>query len=77
MEHRIAYDPHMDLPITPGMEVEVETETGIQPRRVVEVTGDTVYVCGEEEFKRATVDRRQPVLCGFRKRWVVRVLQDR
>lgn len=40
-------------------------------RTVVSVAGDVIFVCKSEEFKRAEIDRRQPVSIGFRREYVL------
>jgi hypothetical protein len=39
-------------------------------RRVVEIKGDTVYICTEGEWLSARKERREPICVGFNKRYV-------
>jgi hypothetical protein len=38
---------------------------GVLQRRVVEISGDTVYICTEKEWQEASTDRREPDCVGF------------
>ena len=40
-------------------------------RRVVELRNETVYVCSEEEYKRAYQEKREPICVGFNTRYVL------
>lgn len=40
-------------------------------RRVVGVKGDTVVVCQAEEYKKAILEKREPVSVGFPIKYVI------
>jgi hypothetical protein len=44
---------------------------GVVKRVVVEVCGNTVYICREEEWERAKQEGREPDAVGFNRRFVV------
>jgi hypothetical protein len=51
----------------------VKAETiseGSVDRRVVEIKGDTVYICTEGEWLSAQDERREPICVGFNKRYI-------
>lgn len=51
--------------------VGVQTFTeGMVERRVVEIKGDTVYICRDEEWISANKEHREPLCAGFNKRYV-------
>jgi hypothetical protein len=39
-------------------------------RRVVEIKGDTIYICTEGEWLSAQKERREPICVGFNKRYI-------
>ena len=46
-------------------------------RRVVEIEGDMVYLCKEEEWLSARKENREPLCVGFNRVYVVPVRADR
>ena len=49
-----------------GDKVELQAFGGVQiTRRLVAVSGDTLLVCLEEEYKQAKSGGREPVVVGF------------
>lgn len=50
---------------------------GKEKRRVVENTGDTVYICTEEEWLSAQKEHREPVCVGFNQRYIALVTAAR
>jgi hypothetical protein len=51
----------------------VKAETisdGKLDRRIVEIKGDTVYICTEGEWLSAKKEHREPLCLGFHKRYV-------
>jgi hypothetical protein len=51
--------------------IEVQTfSEGVVRRRVVEIKGDTVYICLETEWEDASKQGREPECVGFNKRYV-------
>jgi hypothetical protein len=54
-----------------GCLVEVTAYKGeILKRRVVEIQGQTVYICREDEWQKATEERRDPESVGFNRQYV-------
>lgn len=45
-------------------------------KRVVGIDERNVYVCTEDEYATALVERREPICVGFRRQFVVRVLDE-
>ena len=43
---------------------------GLVQRKVVEIKGDTIYICTEKEWLSAQEDHREPVCVGFNRRYV-------
>jgi hypothetical protein len=43
---------------------------GFVSRRIVEVDGDTIYICTEAEWLSAKKDNREPLCVGFNQRYV-------
>ena len=39
-------------------------------RQVVELEGDTIYICKPEEWRKAREEGREPVCVGFNKRYI-------
>jgi len=57
----------------------VKAETiseGSVNRRVVEIKGDTVYICTEGEWLSAKTEHREPICVGFNKRYIHPVTAD-
>jgi hypothetical protein len=44
---------------------------GVVSRRVVEIVRNTVYVCTENEWRKAIKERRQPSCAGFNVEFVI------
>ena len=44
---------------------------GALDRRIVEIYGETVYVCTDQEWQNAQNDRREPECVGFNRRFVL------
>jgi len=42
-------------------------------RRIVEVEGDTIYICTQKEWLSAQKENREPVCVGFNKRYIAPV----
>lgn len=60
----------------PGDSVRVQAYGGEQlVRRVVEVKGDVVLICRDEEFQAAAKEGREPVSIGFKTKDVVEVVK--
>jgi hypothetical protein len=54
-----------------GELVKAETiSDGKVERRVVEIKGDTVYICTDGEWLSARKENREPICVGFNKRYV-------
>ncbi len=52
--------------------VEVKTfADGVVQRRVVEIVRNTVYICTENEWRKAKAEGRQPECAGFKKEYVL------
>ncbi len=50
---------------------------GSVERRVVEIKGDTVYICTEKEWRSAREQHREPICVGFNKRYIRRAVTGR
>lgn len=51
--------------------VKVETFSEcVVERKVVDIKGDTVYICSEKEWLSSQKDHREPICVGFNKRYV-------
>jgi len=51
--------------------VKAETISGDKvDRRIVEIKGDTIYICTEGEWLSAKKEHREPLCVGFHKRYV-------
>jgi len=51
----------------------VKAETfseGLVNRKVVDIKGDTIYICTEREWLSARKDHREPICVGFHRRYV-------
>jgi hypothetical protein len=49
---------------------------GSVDRRVVEIKGDTVYICTDGEWRSAREQHREPICVGFNKRYIRPVMAD-
>ena len=59
------------MPMKTGDLVEAETiSDGFVMRKVVEIKGDTIYLCTEQEWLSAKRENREPLCVGFNKRYV-------
>ena len=58
-----------------GMMVEVAAFRGeVLKRLVVDVSGETAYLCKKEEWEKASREGREPQCVGFNLRFVMRVV---
>ena len=60
-----------------GQLVKVQEAFGIKDvKRVISTDNANVYVCREDEYKRAEADNRPPVTVGFPRQFVLEVLDE-
>jgi hypothetical protein len=76
--HDSVYAVFMDANrLKAGCLVEVLAFGGeVLERRVVEIIGDTVYICKAEEWKEAKTRGREPSCVGFNQKFVIRQLHS-
>ena len=59
-----------------GCLIEAEAFRGERiERRVVEISGDNVYICRDEEWREAQLHRREPECVGFKQRSILRLIK--
>lgn len=55
-----------------GTMLEMLTTDGSRILKLLEIKGDTLYVCSQDEANSAIIEQRSPRLCGFNRRFALR-----